>query len=273
MTTGETKPETGGRMSLRILVAEDSPLNQQVVLKQLEVLGYRAVAVADGAKALVAFLSGSFNVILMDCQMPEMSGYEATWQIREREKQRVEEGKTVEPIYIIAMTANTEADNRQRCLDAGMNDFMHKPVQLPELEAVLVRALGNRASSQELDAIIDPVIIAGLRQLRKVNEPDPLPSLIDLFLRETPTHFDRISEAIVQNDLSSLARVISDASALKGSAGNLGARNLAALADEIVQAARLGFLSEAAPVLERARKEFDRVRAALEKIKVLSRVG
>ena len=267
MPNPDPKPAVTGHRSLRILVAEDSPLNQQVVLKQLEALGYQAVAVADGAKALVAFLSGGFTVILMDCQMPEMSGYEATWQIREREKQRTENGQSVEPIYIIAMTANTEADNREKCRDAGMDDYINKPVQLPELESVLLRALANRAVTDKLDAIIDPVIIAGLRQLRRPGGPDPLPPLIDLFLRETPTHLDKINEAITQNDLTSLARVISDASALKGSAGNLGARNLAALADEITQAARIGLLADALPVLTRAREEFDRVHAALAKIK------
>ncbi len=272
MTTPAAQPATG-RKSLRILVAEDSPLNQQVVLKQLEALGCHATAVDDGAKAVDAFAAGgNFNVILMDCQLPEMSGYEATWQIREREKQQAEqqqgEGTTaVQPVYIIAMTANTEADNREKCIESGMDDFINKPVQLPELEAVLVRALANRAAVKELDAIIDPIIIAGLRQLRTPGGPDPLPPLIDLFLKEAPTHLDAMQAAIAKNDMAAMANVISSASALKGSAGNLGARNLAALSDEIVQAARLGLLSDALPILDRARDEFAHVRDALEKIK------
>lgn len=271
MTTPAAQPTTG-RKSLRILVAEDSPLNQQVVLRQLEALGCHATAVDDGAKAVEAFPTGNFNVILMDCQLPEMSGYEATWQIREWEKQQTEnppsEGApAVHPVYIIAMTANTEVDNRDKCMEAGMDDFINKPVQLPELEAVLLRALANRAATRELDAIIDPIIIAGLHQLRTPGGPDPLPPLIDLFLKEAPTCLDTIKDAITKNDMAAMSRVISAASALKGSAGNLGARNLAALSDEIVQSARLGLLSDALPILDRATEEFSRVRPALEKIK------
>src|SRR5262249_2474498 len=145
-----------------------------------------------------ALAKSSFNVVLMDCQMPEMNGYEATWQIREREKQ-LPEGGNVKKIYIIAMTANSEADNREKCLAAGMDDFINKPVQLPELEAVLLRALANRATTKELDAIIDPVIIAGLRQLRTPGAPDPLPPLIDLFLHEAPSHLEEIHKAISEN--------------------------------------------------------------------------
>ena len=279
MPTPAAQPAIG-RKSLRILVAEDSPLNQQVVLRQLEALGCHATAVDDGAKAVDAFAAGNFNIILMDCQLPEMSGYEATWQIRDREKQQAErlaeqqesEGASANqpaahPIYIIAMTANTEVDNREKCMEAGMDDFINKPVQLPELEAVLLRALANRAAVKELDAIIDPIIIAGLRQLRTPGGPDPLPPLVDLFLKEAPTHLDAINNAILKNDMAAMAHVISSASALKGSAGNLGARNLAALSDEIVQAARLGLLADALPVLDRAREEFTRARSALEKIK------
>ena len=267
MTTPATKTSATGRKSLRILVAEDSPLNQQVVLKQLEKLGCQAEAVDDGAKVIEALARTEFNLILMDCQMPEMSGYEATWQIREREKQQAEGAEPGNRIYIIAMTANTEADNREKCRDAGMDDFINKPVQLPELEAVLLRALADRASTKAMEDVIDPIIIAGLRQLRTPGAPDPLADLIDLFLKEAPTHLNAIEQAISKNEMTSLARVISQASALKGSSGNLGARNLAALSDEIVQAAKLGLLADAMPVLERAQEEFGRVRETLEKIK------
>ena len=251
---------------LRILVAEDSPLNQQVVLKQLEKLGYKADAVADGTKVIESLARKPFDVILMDCQMPEMSGYEATWQIRDGEKER-EDAEENRHVYIIAMTANSATDNREKCLAAGMDDFINKPVRLCELEAALFRAMADRAALKEVDEVIDPVIIAGLRQLGTSGEPDPLPELIDLFEHEAPTHLAAMTEAISKNDVSSLARVFSSASALKGSASNLGVRNLAALCDEILQAAHLGLLADALPVLDRAKEEFDRACAALEKIK------
>jgi DNA-binding response OmpR family regulator len=199
--------------------------------------------------------------------MPEMTGYEATWQIRDREKRQAQAGGVGQRIHIIAMTANTEADSREKCLSAGMDDFINKPVQLPELDAALHRALADRAAQQGLEEVIDPIIVASLRQLRLPGRPDPLVELIDLFLQEAPAKLDLLEQAIVRNDLESLARILDAATGLMGSAGNLGARGLAALADEIVQAAKTGLLADAVPVLARARQEYARVREALGKIR------
>ena len=265
--TANTTLEPPATQPVRILVAEDSPLNQQVALKQLERLGYPADAVSDGTQVLEALAREVYHIILMDCQMPEMSGYEATWQIRDREKRQAEAGGAGERIHIIAMTANTEADNREKCLSAGMDDFINKPVQLPELGAALHRALADRAAQQGLEAVIDPIVLAGLRQLRLPGRPDPLVELIDLFLQEAPTKLEAMEQAIQRNDLQSLGQILSAATGLMGSAGNLGARGLAALADEVVQAAKTGLLADAVPVLARARQEFERVREALGKIR------
>lgn len=261
-------PPTAAARPIRILVAEDSPLNQQVALKQLEKLGYQAEGVADGTGAVEALRQTPYDVILMDCQMPELNGYEATWQIRDAEKQQAAAAGVARRVYIIAMTANTKADNRDKCLQAGMDDFIRKPVQLPELEAALRRGLADRASQKALDKVIDPVVIAGLRQLRTPGKPDPLAEIIDLFLQEAPAHLQALESAVAQNDHTSLARTFSAAVRLKGSAMNLGARTLAALCDEIEQTARNWSLAEdVPPLLEQARRELDRVREALEKIR------
>ena len=253
--------------AVRILVAEDSPLNQQVALKQLEKLGYQASAVLDGSQAVEAHTRTPQDIILMDCQMPGTNGYDATVIIRDREDALAAAGAPVKRVHIIAMTANSEADNRERCLAAGMDDFIHKPVQLPELEAVLRRAFSDRAAARQMDEIIDPVVIAGLRQLRMPGKPDPLVEFIDLFLREAPSGLEAMSDAVAQNDPTSLTRVASAAAALKGSAGNLGARQLAALCEEIEQTARNWLLPDTKPVIQRARQEFERARTVLEKIK------
>src|ERR1041385_306512 len=150
--------QASARKPVRILVAEDSPLNLQAALKQLEKLGYQGDAATDGTQALEALGRTAYDIILMDCQMPEMSGYEATWQIREQEKQRATDAGPAAHVYIIAMTANIQADNREKCRQAGMDDFIVKPVQLPELEAALHRALADRATQQALEAVIDPVV-------------------------------------------------------------------------------------------------------------------
>ena len=267
MNTTDNRPQTATAKPVRILVAEDSPLNQQVALKQLEKLGYAADAVADGSQALEAHARAPYDIILMDCQMPVMSGYEATWQIRNRAQEKAGDAEAGKRVYIIAMTANTQADNREKCGAAGMDGFISKPVQLAELEVALLHALADQAATKEMEAVIDPVIIAGLHQLRTPGRPDPLAELIDLFLREAPAQLGTMSDAVARNDLSSLSRTISAAISLKGSAGNLGARNLAALCDEIEQAVKTWMMADVQPLIERAREEFSRVRAALERIK------
>lgn len=267
MTLDTNQPPTTAPRAVRILVAEDSPLNQQVALKQLEKLGYEADGVADGTGVLEAVQRTAYEIILMDCQMPELNGYETTWQIRDAEKKQAQESGQAPHVYIIAMTANTKADNRGKCQQAGMDDYINKPVQLPELEAALHRGLADRATQKALEEVIDPVIIAGLRQLRMPGKPDPLAELIDLFLQEAPGHIRELEDAVARNDSASLSRTFTASSKLKGSASNLGARNLAALCDEIEQTARNWSLADVPPLLERTQHELGRVRRALEKIK------
>jgi CheY-like chemotaxis protein len=252
---------------VRILVAEDSPLNQQVALKQLEKLGFQAEAVSNGTQAVEAWARTPYDIILMDCQMPEMSGYEAAWQIRNREKELPGGSSGRNRTSIIAMTANSEADNRERCLTAGMDGFINKPVQLPELEAAVLRALAERAAAKPTEEVIDPVVIAGLRQLRTPSKPDPLAELIELFLREAPTHLDTMQQAVAKNDAAALASIINAATTLKGASANLGARNLAALCDEVEQVARSWTLADAQVLIERARQELKRVEGALNHIR------
>ena len=249
------------------MVAEDSPLNRQVALKQLERLGYIADGVANGTEAVEAAKRTRYDIVLMDCQMPEMNGYEATYMIRQREHGETEAAAAPQRVYIIAMTANTEADNRGKCEQAGMDDYINKPVELSELEAAVHRALADRATQRAIEEVIDPVVIAGLRQLRMPGKPDPVVELIDLFLEEAPAQLKALELAVRQNDYTSLSRTISAATALKGSAGNLGARNLAALCDEIEQPAKNWALAEVLPLVERARQELGRARVALDQVK------
>ena len=265
-STDSTMPSAAPK-PVRILVAEDSPVNRTLALKQLEKLGYPADAVADGTEVIAAVGRGAYDVILMDCNMPEMSGYEATWQIRDAEGKQVQAASTAPRAYIIAMTANSEADSKEKCVAAGMDDFINKPVQLPELEAALHRALADRAAQRALDAVIDPVVIASLRQLRMPQQADPLAELIDMFLREAPPQLDIMEQSVTSREAAAVSRALGAATGLKGSAANLGARNLAALADEIVQAINTGYLSVSLPLIQKAREEFQRVCEALARIK------
>jgi len=109
-------------------------------LGQLRKLGYRADTVANGLEVLKALQLVSYDLILMDCQMPEMDGYEATREIREREQNLEKPCPWKSPVYIIALTANAMQGDSEKCLAVGMDDYLSKPVRLSELQAVLERS-------------------------------------------------------------------------------------------------------------------------------------
>ena len=131
--------EPAHQRSERILVVEDNPVNQRLAIKQLERLGFKASAVSNGHEAIVAATHAAYDLVLMDCQMPGMDGYEATAEIRRREGDGPH-------LTIVAMTANALAEDRAACLEAGMDDYLAKPVSLADLRGVIERWIGPGAS-------------------------------------------------------------------------------------------------------------------------------
>ncbi len=143
--TRHTLEEVQQRSRGLVLLAEDNIVNQKVAVRMIEKLGYRIDVVANGAEAVVALTKISYDLVLMDCQMPEMDGFEATREIRKREAKNSEVGETPAQgrdachLPIIAMTANAMQGDREQCIDAGMDDFISKPVKLQDLQKVLER--------------------------------------------------------------------------------------------------------------------------------------
>ncbi len=253
----------GAAKNARILLAEDNVVNQRLALKQLKKLGYNAEAVADGREVLEALDRIRYDIIFMDCQMPEMDGYEVTRSIREREK------SGAQPLgfspYIIALTANVLQGDRERCMEAGMNDYLTKPLHLSELESVLQRALSRvhpapREAVRDHLAVLDQAVLAGLRELREPNQPDPLKELVELFLRDARARLQKMDTALAQRDASGLGAA---AHTLKGSASNLGARHLASLCLSLEKEAKTGELGEAANILLEVKGEFQAVAETL----------
>jgi CheY-like chemotaxis protein len=256
-------PLAAAAKNVRILLAEDNVVNQRLGLKQLKKLGYHADGVANGFEVLEAVFQIRYDIILMDCQMPEMDGYEVTRRLRDKEKD-AERPLGYSP-YIIALTANVLHGDRERCLEAGMNDYLTKPLHLSDLEGVLQHALlklqpAPRPERERLEKVLDPAVIAGLRELREPDQPDPLKELIDLFLRDARSRLQKIEVAILETDVSSLT---SAAHTLKGSASNLGARHLASLCLGLEKQAKTGQLGEAATILLEVKSEFHEVEKAL----------
>jgi len=263
------------RKTMRILLAEDNPVNQKVALRQLSKLGYAANAVANGLEVLDALKSIPYEVVFMDCQMPEMDGYEATRRLRQKEADGAW-GPDRHGCYVIALTAHALQGDREKCLAAGMNDYISKPVQMADLLAVLERAQGfftreNPAASApgEAPAVrsapilpppLDPAVLQGLRELQDPGEPDPVTELVDLFIADASPRLERMKSALAGKDLTQLT---SQAHSLKGSAGNLGARHLAGLCAELEKQSRAGETANLHGIWQSIWDEFERVKKAL----------
>jgi two-component system sensor histidine kinase/response regulator len=253
---------------VRVLLAEDNVVNQRVALKQLKKLGFSADSVSNGNEVLSALQRVPYDIIIMDCQMPEMDGYEVTRRIRQSGSDSYIHLKSAP--YIIALTANAMRGDRERCLTIGMNDYLTKPLHLHELEAVLQRALLRiqpaafspepMPKSEPEPAALDRSVIDGLKELREPGQPDPLRELIDLFFKDAEPRLRMMEEALVASDLSGVAAA---AHTLKGSASNLGARRLASLCAALEKLGKSSEGAKASKTLVEIKSEFAKVRGLL----------
>ena len=233
--------------ALAVLVVEDNPVNQTVARRILEKAGHHVTIANNGAEALEAFDSRHFDLILMDVQMPVMGGIDATQAIRAREARRswVIQGDW-RPTAIIAMTAHAMAGDRERCLEAGMDDYVSKPIHVDALFAAIDRVLSRPVLDEsEGDVSLlemgegDRRQIANLDEARAMfdGDEDVVQQLLALFFRDfdrTITDLQRASAALDYKRLAELAHV------LKGSVGLFGAQRATEAAKTLEQMARSG---------------------------------
>ena len=251
---------------LRVLLADDNSNNRDVALWQLYELGCRTDAVTNGREALEAMTRTPYDLVLMDCRMPEMDGYEATRQIRQHEG-------SSRHTKIVAMTAHASADDSKKCLAAGMDDYITKPVRLETLAAAIRRVLS--APVDPSAALPDPAATATSGSVAVGETPavdaaamaslyakgDLLKQLIKIFNQEVPEQLEQIARSLTQLDTANAALLAHN---LKGTAATFGAARMREFASEIEQTAEAGEPEKAAAGLQRLRVECARVQQALE---------
>jgi len=271
-------PSSGIRMALRrgagkhrILLAEDDPIGRLVALEQIRGLGYHVDAVGTGAEVLEALEEHSYDLVLMDCQMPELDGYETTRRIRRQEAED-------RHLPIVALTAHAMSGDREKCLAAGMDGYLSKPYREKKLADTLRGWLvggeddpapgrreggGTEGSGSGGTEPLDPEYLRELRDMTSAGGDDLVVRAGGTFLEQKEGYLAGLREAHGDGDADRLESI---AHSLKGSAGAVGAMGLSDLASEVVDLARRGQLVPVAEELIRLESEFQRVERALREI-------
>jgi two-component system, sensor histidine kinase and response regulator len=252
-------PRPSRRSRGRVLVVEDNVLNQVVAVGILNRLGCDADVVDNGRDAVAAATGGAYGLVLMDCRLPGLDGYQAAAEIRRREGA----GRRVP---IVAMTASASQHDRQRCLAAGMDDYVAKPVLVGDVDAVLARWLPDAAASGAAPAteVIDRDRLAALMELDQDGQGSRLLTrLAAAFLSGAPADLAGLRAAVERGDAAAVGHV---AHHLKGAAATLGSGAVVDLCEDLELLAGADALGSAGDLLGRLEAELDRVRDALAAI-------
>jgi CheY-like chemotaxis protein len=239
----------------------------------LRKLGFQVDLVADGRQAVEAVFASPYDLIFMDCQMPELDGYKATAEIRSFElKIGVEK-----PVPIIALTANALQGDRDQCMAAGMDDYLSKPFNLDQIVEILDRWLLKNGSmpdsllplqlaadhpplaakgSVSEQSLIDQKALDNIRALQIKGAPDILSQSIQIYLNDTPKLLKKIEEGVASGDAAAVQKA---AHSLKSSSANLGAMQLSALCKELETCGREGNLEDTSQLLDQIKAQVVRV--------------
>jgi CheY-like chemotaxis protein/HPt (histidine-containing phosphotransfer) domain-containing protein len=262
------------RLAGRVLLAEDNPVNQAVALGMLEALGLTVEIAENGRQAIDRVEAVRYDLVLMDCQMPELDGFAATAEIRRREKD------SGEHLPIIALTANALDGDREICVAAGMDDYMSKPFTRARLASALMRWLPQdtglpegtmpdasqaapprtESSAVPDDGPLNPRALDAIRCLPGANGATLVNKVVHAYLDDTPIRLAQMQAAARAGDAEALRKA---AHGMKSSSANVGAERLAVLCKELEAIGRRGTVDGAQHMLEDAAKELNRVVAAL----------
>ena len=266
--SSEFDNEMATRLPLQILLADDNIINQKVGTKMLEKLGYRPDTAANGIEVIKMLEQQPYDVVFLDVQMPEMDGYEAARRIHQKW------GGPKRP-RIIAMTGNALEGDRERCLEAGMDDYVAKPVRVTELQGVLEQwgksAPEPAAVAQPAAAstqMLDKTILAELREMKSKEGIPLLWELIDLFLANSPQHLEQVCNAEAAESQRSFAAHI-----FRGMSLNLGANSLGELCESIEEFANAGKMDEVNRLIPELKNIYNRTRVEFEAILTAERPG
>ena len=256
----ERLPQDDARAKLyaRILLVEDNPVNQELALHMLEFLGCRCTVANDGREALDALGRDVYDVVLMDCQMPAMDGFEATAAIRVREASKGEEPR----VPIVALTAGAIDGDRDKCLAAGMDDYLSKPFSIDQLEKMLRRWLPERPRAQSRERHVDPHALE--RMLEQAGGgPELMKRMVRAYLKDGPRRIVAIQEGMAKADSMAVARA---AHAFKSANANLGATTLLQLCARLERHCRAGYTSGAEGLVGQIEEEYRHVAADLAEL-------
>jgi signal transduction histidine kinase/DNA-binding response OmpR family regulator len=257
----ELDPELATKHPLRILLTEDNPVNQKLALRLLEKMGYHADVAGNGLEAIQAVERQTYDLIFMDVQMPEMDGLEATRQI-------VSRWPANERPRIVAMTADAMQGDREKCIEAGMDEYLTKPIRTGELVAAVQRA-GRRVGSQripERDQAPGPAVDRGTleRLIESMGDAKFVAELLETFAADAPRMIDGIIEAIAAQDADTVRRL---AHTLKSNAATFGAMPLSDACRELERVAKDGGLEDTSELAGIVRSEYERANTELTSAK------
>ena len=228
------------RRAVRVLLAEDNPVNQQVAVAMLVKRGHEVHVAGNGREAVDAITQREYDVVLMDIQMPEMDGFEATHAIRALPK-----GKD---LPIVGLTAHALSGERERCLSHGMTDYLAKPFKAHELFALVEGTAEPKRPAPQPLTTAPPVDLEGFRAtLREAGAESALYSIIDTFVRQAPDRLAALAGAVASGTGTEIAKA---AHVYRGAAATIGARELAELLERVETTARAGDIEQAQEAFE-----------------------